>query len=69
MSLDLATAARELADSLEASVTLCTTRTEHVRVAGHAARARWLANSLQEAQEPASSPPASHDLIYLPSAG
>jgi hypothetical protein len=64
---DLLTAARELADSLESSVTLCTTRTEHVRVAGHAARARWLADRLLEAQKPSSSPTTSPVAVFQPS--
>jgi hypothetical protein len=48
--------ARELATSLEAAVPLCTTRIEHVRVAGHAYQARVLANALSEALETASKP-------------
>lgn len=44
----------ELASSLEEAVTLATTRIEHVRVAGHAARARRLADACPEGLEPAS---------------
>lgn len=35
-----------LAASLEEAIPLCTTRVEHIRVAGHAARARRLADTV-----------------------
>ena len=49
---ELSQAASELAASLEAAVPLATTRIEHIRVAGHASRARAIAQALQPAQEP-----------------
>ena len=44
---ELSRQASELADSLEAAVALATTRIEHIRVSGHATRARAIANALR----------------------
>lgn len=49
---ELSQAASELADSLESAIPLCTTRTEHIRVSGHASRARAIAQALETASEP-----------------
>lgn len=49
---ELATEARELAESLEAAVPLATTRIEHIRVSAHASRARRIAQYLSQAPEP-----------------
>jgi len=44
---ELSQIASELAESLEAAIPMCTTRIEHIRVSGHAARARALAQALE----------------------
>lgn len=49
--------ALELAESLEASIPLCTTRHEHIRVSGHANRARAISQALETIQEPQTGPP------------
>lgn len=46
---ELAAAADALARSLEAAVSLATTRIEHIRVTGHALEARRLADALRAA--------------------
>lgn len=51
---ELFRAASELADSLEAAIPLATTRIEHIRVSGHASRARALATALSYEQHRAS---------------
>lgn len=50
---DLVAEAEALADDLEQSLRLTTTRIEWLRVAGQAARARALAGHLSEALQPA----------------
>lgn len=49
---ELSLAASELAASLEAAISLATSRVEHIRVASHAARARALAQALETGLEP-----------------
>lgn len=52
--------AEALALSLENAVAHSTTRVEHIRVAGHAARARALANGLSQSPQAASKPPVQY---------
>lgn len=50
--MSLKTELEELASSLEAAVPLATTRIEYIRVAGHALRARRLADMCPEQETP-----------------